>query len=353
MVAMSQCTAQVAVLIVSYKGEPYLADCLDSLPRDPSVHLVVVDNASPDQTAQLITERYPHVHLVQSPTNRGFTGGNNLGWQYVREHLPQVKYLLLLNQDTEVEKDFLPPLVQFLEDRPNVGAVQPMLLLHPQTDQINTAGNQSHFLGFGFKTGSGQSPTSYNQPRQLCFASGAAVLLPMDLLEQAGLFEEAMFLYLEDADLAWKLRQMGYETWLVPQSQVFHKYEFRSTLNAYGYLERNRWWLLLIYYRVATLILLSPALALMELGQWGYAITGGMATAKARSYGFFLKPSTWRLIRRLRREARQRRTLGDNQFMADFSGTIPASELSHWALQKIANPIFGFYWAIARRLMFW
>jgi GT2 family glycosyltransferase len=346
------------VLIVCYNGRGFLPDCLGSvLASDDGgikTRVVVVDNASGDGSAEYVAENFPRVDLVRSQVNRGFAGGNNLGWEYIRRKYPRATYLVLLNQDTIVERGWLRPMVDFLEAHPAAGLAQPKLMMHPRTELFNSSGNRSHFLGFGFVGECGQPDRGqYTRPRPIASASGAAMMVRTDLLRRVGLFEELMFLYLEDAELNWKLRQIGCEPFLVPGGVVYHKYNFQKDFRYYFYLERNRWWLLLVYYKLATLLLLAPALAVMEVGQLLFALSRGLLGVKLRSWLFFLAPANLALLRRRRRQAQARRTVSDRQFTRPFCGSIDFPELSGPLLKYVANPFFSAYWALARRLIFW
>jgi GT2 family glycosyltransferase len=344
----------VAILVVSYRGEPYLRDCLNSIRHATHdnliLHPVVVDNASPDQTSSLIQTEYPHVHLVQSQSNLGFAGGNNLGWQYIQSHLPQVEYVMLLNQDARLGDQAIEPLITFMQSHPNAASVQPAIMLHDDPTLLNTAGNQSHYLGFGIKTGY-RKPIAgpFAQPRQLDFASGCAVMLRRDLLGKHGLFADDLFMYLEDAQLGWMYRILGYENWYLPETTVIHQYRFSSTLNSYQLLERNRWWMLRVFYRWPTLLLLMPALLLMELGQLAYALSEGCLGKKLASYCAKNRQAR----QAMRQFIQSHRVISDRQLTANFTSQIPAEELKHWALQGIANPLFTLYWKIARLFLWW
>lgn len=350
--------AEVAILIVSFNGRELLSDCLASVlasdDGELKKHVIVVDNASTDGSAALVRERFPQVELIEAGGNLGFAEGNNVGWEYVRRKLPRVRYVYLLNQDTLVESGFLKSLVAYLETHLKVGSVQSKLRLHPQTDRVNTVGNRSHYLGFGFPTGYGQPDGSeYETPGPINYASGAGVMVRAELLERLGLFEPEMFMYLEDADLSWKLRQAGYEVHVVPQSVVLHKYRFNPGFAFYYHLERNRWWLLLVYYRLPTLLLLSPALLLMEAGQLLFAWRQKRLVDKLRAQAFFLSPRGLRLILRLRRRAQRRRVISDRQFLRDFASRIEFPEIQSRLLTHVANPIFAAYWWVVRRLLWW
>jgi GT2 family glycosyltransferase len=355
---MPQPSAEVAILIVCHEGRALLEECLGSVlaSRDPGIerHVIVVDNASADDSAAFVAQRFPDVDLVRSAANLGFAGGNNLGWEHIRQHYRGVQYVVLLNQDTVVQSGWLVPLLKYAQEHPEVACVQSKLLLHPDTSTINSAGNQSHFLGFGLTRGYGHHDNGqYNRPATIDFASGAAMMVRADLLRQVGLFDELMFLYLEDAELSWRLRQMGYSSAYVPESVVYHKYHFDKKYRFYFYLERNRWWLLGVYYKTATLLLLLPALLLMELGQLHFAHKHGVVREKLRGYGFFLKPLNLSRLRAQRRQAQTRRTISDRQFMTQFTGSIHYPELDSALLRYVGNPLLSAYWSVARRLIFW
>lgn len=346
---------QIAVLIVTYNGRSYLEDLFKSLReaerRDFDLKIYVVDNASSDETCEVIRRDHPDVMLIKSAVNLGFAGGNNLGWQKIEEELPPCDYLYLLNQDTVVDRDFLVEAVTYLESNPKVGAAQSLLLLHPDTESINTAGNNLHFLGFGF-------PSFYLSPHacapesgRIGYPSGAAVLVRADLLRKIGLFHSDLFMYLEDAELGLKLHLIGRPPHLCRSSIVYHKYKFSSTLANYRYLERNRWWLIAVHYRLSTLMLLLPALVLMELGQLGYAASQGLLAEKMRAAIEFFRPTFFWGVTRQRRRVQAMRVVGDSKLLAVMTGSIDSPHLQHWLVTKIANPIFNGYFG-AMRILF-
>lgn len=349
---------EVAVLIVCHNGRRFLRDCLSSVlaSDDGEIvrHIVVVDNASRDGSADFLACVFPQVDVVRCTVNRGFAGGNNRGWEHIAKTYPKVDYIALLNQDTVVESGWLRPLIDYLESHPVAGAAQPKILLHPQTHLLNTVGNSSHFLGFGFTTGYLEPDDGrFGSVRAIDFPSGAAAVVRAAALRNVDLFDEQLFLYLEDAELGWKLRQRGYETVFIPSSVVYHKYAFQSAFRAYYYLERNRWWLLAVYYKTPTLLLLCPAALAMELGQWYFAMRHGLLRQKLRACGFFLNRRNLAALMRRRRVVQARRVIGDRRFLWSFAGAVTNPELRSPLLRRIANPIFEAYWQCARCLIAW
>jgi len=348
----------VFVLIVCYNGRDHLADCLNSIVAsdDRGIHpqILVVDNASTDGSAEFLRENFPQIELLQLKRNLGFAGGNNAGWRFILEHHPDVDYVTLLNQDTIVQSGWLAELAGYLKNRPAVAAAQARIMLWPQRELINTAGNHSHFLGFGFVSGYGQ-PTSerFEHVAEIDFPSGAAVMIRASALRRAGLFDDLFFQYLEDADLGWKLRQLGYRIAFVPSAVVWHKYAFQRGYPFYFHLERNRWFLLATYYKTPTLLLLAPALAAMEAGQFYFAWRNGRFLQKLKACLFFLRPENLARLLDRRRQAQRCRRIGDRAFVAPFSGRIDFSELRSDLLKYVGNPLLAGYWRIARSLIVW
>jgi GT2 family glycosyltransferase len=260
----------------------------------------------------------------------------------------------LLNADTEVRSGWLAVLGTFLDRHRSAGCAQAKLLLHARNRTLNTAGNRSHYLGFGMMTGYGEPDhRQYDQRRKIDFPSGAAVMIRMSVLEQLGLFDENFYMYLEDADLGWKLRQAGHDCFFVPDAVVYHKYVPDAAVSFYEHFERNRWLLLLTYYKRRTLLVLAPALAIMEVGQLVYATASGRLGAKLRSWRWFGPRAHRDHVRRRRRVARQFRARSDRQFTQGFSGTVELPAGQPLLLRCLANPLLAGYWRIMKRLIYW
>jgi GT2 family glycosyltransferase len=348
----------VAILIVCHNGREHLEDCLSSVQASDdgelSRHIVVVNNGSKDGSREFLRDRFPEVEVIDSTDNLGFAAGNNLGRAVIKVRHPEVSFLTLLNQDTRVASGWLRPLVEFLREHPEVGAVQPKLMLYAEPARINTLGNMSHFLGFGFLKGYGEPERErYQEPMCITFASGAAVMLRTELLEQVGLFDEEFFAYLEDADICWALRQIGFSTYLVPASIVYHKYAATAPYRHYYLLERNRYMLLFKFYKIRTLLLLAPALWLMEIGQWLFAVQHGLLHERWRVVCYFLRPANILRLWNIRIVAQTRRMISDHEFLHDFCGVIEVKATDNPLMRYIGNPVLGRYWSLAKRLITW
>ncbi|WP_432799396.1 glycosyltransferase family 2 protein [Poriferisphaera sp. WC338] len=346
----------VAVLITCYNGKQYLDDLFTSLQSCASSKvkqtIVMVDNASTDGSSEYAREKYPFVDVVRLDPNKGFAGGNNFGWEHIQSHYADVDFVLLLNTDTAVTENWLLPLVTFMHEHPEAGAVQPKIMLHDKPDHFNTVGNRSHYLGFGMMTGYDEiDQGQYDQPRAIAFASGCCVMIRTDVLRLVGLFDETYFMYLEDAELGWKIRLVGYENYYCPDTKIYHKYIANAPYKYYYYLERNRWLLMLSCYRWVTLLLLLPILIFMEFGQLIFSVMVGRLGDKLRGYAYFLLPKNARNCLVSRQFTQGRRKISDGVLLRDAVSEIEIPSGSPWLLRRVASPIMAVYWKLVRRLI--
>lgn len=187
----------------------------------PVFEVIVVDNASPNDDPAIILKQFPQVIFVRSDQNLGFAGGNNLG---IRK--ASGEFILLLNNDTEVDPGFLEPLVDKLQSDPNIGAVSPKIKFFSNPDTFQYAGLsemnpytiRSHGIGFRMKD-SGQ----YDKDRLTAFVHGAAMLIPVSVIRKVGMMAETYFLYYEELDWGIRISNAGYQLWYVHNSVVYHK----------------------------------------------------------------------------------------------------------------------------------
>jgi GT2 family glycosyltransferase len=352
---------RVLVLILTYNGERYVDDCLSSLRpalcHKDAVEVLLVDNASTDNSVELARGRFPEVRVVENSANLGFAGGNNVGLRWALER--DFDYIYLLNQDTEVHPRFLDEALRVAESDATIAAVQSKILLHHDKATINTIGNEIHFLGFGFAGACGlpdETPGPgqlQREEREITYASGAAVLLRASALYETGVFNEELFVYHEDLDLGWRLRLLGYRIVLAPKSIVYHKYEFSRGKGKFYYMERNRYLVMLQNCRVRTLLLLALPASLLQIGMLLYALANGYLREEMRILAYFCRTGTWPRILDTRRCVQRARRVGDRVVFDRFLGTIESEYLKTPIIRYIANPFFTAYWRLAKPLIHW
>jgi len=221
--------------VVTWNGAHLLPQCLDAvLPEGARV--VVVDNASTDDTIELLAEKYPAVQVIRSPNNTGFAGG-------VAQALERIDtaVTVLLNNDAEVRPGWLAALLEALGPAEVAAAASKLVL---PDGRINSAGGVVSPAGYGHDRGFGQpDDVRYDTPAEIMYGCGAALALKTAAVREVGGIDPRFFLYYEDVDLSWRLRLSGYSVRYVPGAVVVHQHSAStgagSLLHTY-YTERNR-----------------------------------------------------------------------------------------------------------------
>ena len=350
---------RVAVILINYKdyAKKYLPECIASLrnqsyPKD-SFKVFIVDNATSAETEKYLCETAPEAEIIPDERNTGFALGNNLAMEKALG--ANYDYIVLFNMDTIADPEWLSELVTAAEADKNIGAAQSLIQLHPETDKINSLGNEMHFLGFGFCRGYGEKVADVKRPilDEFFYASGAAVLYPVKVLRKVGLFDPDFFMYHEDTDLSWRIRQAGYKILLAEKSVMFHKYQFSRSILQFHYMERNRMIMMFENYRLGTLILIFPPFLFMELGMLAYAALRKTFWTKLKVYGYFFHWKNWqRMIKNKRAKAKLRK-MSDRKLSRLIVGKLEFQEITNPILKYIVNPVFNIYWKIIRQLIFW
>lgn len=285
-----------SIIIVSYNSSHYIVDCLKALQTNtPEAHeIIVFDNASNDNTVQLIREGFTAVRIQVSEANIGFAAANNRAAQ-----MANGKYIAFLNPDTMVEENWLPPLLETLAMNKAIGAVTPQIVFANQPTLVNTCGNTMHFSGLTFCESYGK-PVSHQGPHTVSAVSGAAFVMSRELFAWLGGFEEKFFMYYEDTDLSLRIRCAGYVCTAVPAAIVRHAYTASFSPQKMFYLERNRYLSLFSLINGWLLLLMAPSLLLMELVAWGYAVLQGKEKrqAKWRAWVDLFRQRKWLANRR-------------------------------------------------------
>ncbi len=233
---------EVSIITINYNGLKDTCELMESLPLDDaSVEVIVVDNASKEDEASILAQRYPQIKVIRSKENLGFAGGNNLGIQEAKG-----KYLFFINNDTLIRSSSFRPLTERLESSPHIGMVCPKIRFAWGSNPIQFAGYtplspicmRNRSIGFG-EEDSGQYDTAHPTP----YAHGAAMMVKREAINKAGMMPTCYFLYYEELDWSMMMRRAGYDIWYEPAFTVYHK-ESQTTgqnspLRTY-YITRNR-----------------------------------------------------------------------------------------------------------------
>ena len=263
---------KLAIILVNWNSYALTDDTLQSLYKTSykEYDIICVDNASTDDSLSQLKTNHANIIILTCDQNTGFTGGNNKGMQYALEH--GYAYTLLLNNDVAVERDFLEPLVGALDANENMGAVQPLIYFHHDRTLIWNAGSRyNKWLGVAKTIGynkkdaqhtyryQNQGDTKATQPIQnIAWITGCAFMVRTELLKKVGLLYEPFFIYYEDVDLSFRIKNAGYDLGYTPASVIYHiagMSHKSSNKTAEGYISpkvhylnaRNHIWLLKKY----------------------------------------------------------------------------------------------------------
>lgn len=215
---------KVAIILINWNGYALTKACLESLKdlRYPHFQLILVDNGSEDGSGEKLKTEFPEIELLSSPDNIGFTGGNNLGIKWALDHF--FDQVLLLNNDTVVEPDFLDPLVSFLEENLDYGAVQPKIMLEADRDKLwNAGGGYFKGLEMTWSIGTGQlDEGQFDQEKDTPWITGCAILVRSAVIRRVGMLDTRFFAYYEDVEWSFRIKKSGFKLRYLPQSKIYH-----------------------------------------------------------------------------------------------------------------------------------
>ncbi len=303
----------ISIIIVNYNGEELLVDCLNSVREQEyrNIEIIVVDNASSDNSVALIRERFPEVKLICSEMNRVFTGGNNLG-----AAAASGEYLVLLNNDTVVDTHWLTELLRTFNAN-HAGVVTSKVITDDVPEQFYTMNGSINFIGYNIMR-------VFSDLSTVFFAGGASLILRND--RSGAIFPEEYFLYQEDVFLSWKTRLMGGPVMMSQRSIVYHRGSVttKKQLSAFStfYQERNRMLNALILFETTTLIKLLPYFAADAAVKIFLSLFFKRKSFSGiiRSYAWLVRNRAW--IARQRHEIQINRIVKDKEILRMMSSKV-------------------------------
>lgn len=265
---------KVTIIVLNYNGITDTRKCLKTLLETnyPNFKIIVADNGSDKNEAKLLTNEFANkkIAFVRFEKNFGFSGGNNRVLQKVK-----TKYVVLLNNDTEVTRNWLSPLIEIMEKDKKVAVVQPKILWTKNKkyfDYTGACGGYIDLFGYPFTRGrifntieadNGQ----YDSIVDIFWASGAAMFIRKSVLEQIGLFDETFFNYMEEIDLCYRIHQAGFKVICQPKSYIYHKVASTASKNAMKkrfWEHRNNLLFILKNYSLVKLAIILPIRLAMD-----------------------------------------------------------------------------------------
>lgn len=216
----------VAIVILNWNGRKLLQQYLPSVVKySLGYDVYVADNGSEDDSVSFLKENFPTVKIIQLDKNYGFTGGYNRALSQI-----SADYFVLLNDDVEVTKGWVNPIVKLMSQDDKIAVCQPKLLSYTDKTKFEyagAAGGYIDYLGYPFCAGRifehlEQDKGQYNQPREIFWATGAAMFVKSNVFRELKGLDEDFFAHMEEIDFCWRAKNAGYKVMYCPDSTVYH-----------------------------------------------------------------------------------------------------------------------------------
>lgn len=215
---------KVAIIIVNWNGVNLLKECLTSIDKQSysDFKVIIVDNGSTDSSCDYIQSHHPHYTILRQSTNMGFAEGNNIGIRLALTD-PSIQYIVLINNDTVTDENWLQELMSATHLYKNAMSFAPRIMKYYSRDEIDSAGLLLHSSGRVTNNLNGLPGSSGPIAKQVFGPTGACVMFRREFFEIVGLFDNRLFAYYEDVDLAWRGVQHNLICMYIPSSIIKHK----------------------------------------------------------------------------------------------------------------------------------
>lgn len=269
---------EVSIVIPNYNGAHFLERCLDAVyaqTKLDSLEVLVVDNGSLDGSIELLERKYPQVRRILLDQNYGFCGAVNRGIRAADS-----EYVILLNNDTEVDREFAYQLLSLIKEDEKIFSCTSKMIQYHDRKKIDDAGDYFCALGWAFARGKGAPVSEYEKQKDVFASCGGAAIYRKSLIEKLGYFDEEHFAYLEDMDIGYRARIYGYRNVYAPKAVVYHvgSGSSGSTYNEFKVALSSRNSIYLIYKNMPLLqILLNlPFLVIGFTIKWMFFVKKGL-----------------------------------------------------------------------------
>jgi GT2 family glycosyltransferase len=251
---------KVFIVILNYNGKEVIKKCLASVFKIdyPNFEVVIIDNNSVDGSFEIARSTFSKASFIKNEENLGFSAGNNVGIRFAIERMAQ--YILILNNDTEVEKDFLKKLVEEGEKNKPSGILSPVIF-NGDTKEVWFSGGKINWLQMKSRH---ETDIKKEENYETEYITGCAMLIKAEVFKKNGLFDENFFLYWEDADFSVRANRSGFKNIVVSSSWIYHTEESQKNnknktywlvFSGLLFFKKNtpallRWWIFIyIFFR--------------------------------------------------------------------------------------------------------
>lgn len=219
---------KVAIVILNWNGEKLFQQFLPSIlehSKTSEISIIVADNGSTDNSLKILKEDFPEIQILDLKNNYGFAVGYNMALAQI-----QADYFVLLNSDVKVSANWITPCIDRMDKDPSIAAVQPKIRSSEEPESFEYAGAAGGFIdkyGYPFCRGRilnhlEKDEGQYNHSTDIFWASGAAMFVRASAFKEAGGLDGDFWAHMEEIDLCWRLKGMGYRIVYEPQSVVYH-----------------------------------------------------------------------------------------------------------------------------------
>lgn len=218
---------KLAIVILNWNGHKLLSQFLPKVIEHTPTYaeVIIADNASTDNSIAFLKEHYPLLKIIQNKENGGFAKGYNDALEHV-----DAEYYCLLNSDIEVTENWIDPIINLLDNNPEVAVVQPKLLSFTHKNQFEYAGASGGFLdclGYPFCRGRifehlEEDTGQYDNAMEVFWATGAALFVRSNLFHKLKGFDDDFFAHMEEIDFCWRVKTLGYKVMVEPKSVIYH-----------------------------------------------------------------------------------------------------------------------------------
>ncbi len=219
--------SKVAVVILNWNGRKFLEEFLPSVIEHSAndSDIIIADNASTDDSVDFLEKNFPQVKIIVNDQNYGFAEGYNMALAKV-----EAEYFILLNSDIEVTSNWINPVIELMDNNPDIGACQPKIRSFHDRDRFEYAGASGGYidrLGYPFCRGRifqfiEKDHGQYDDNREVFWATGACLFVRAELFMKYGGFDSDFFAHMEEIDFCWRLKNYGYKIFVCPASTVYH-----------------------------------------------------------------------------------------------------------------------------------
>ena len=330
-----QTNSLVSIIILNYNAGELLLNCVESVLKTnyDNFEVIVVDNVSNDNSHKKCKERFEKIILIENKKNYGYCEGNNIGIRNANG-----EFIIILNPDTIVEKEWLNNFIDAY-NKNNDALYQPKILSLYEKNILQSTGNMIQLFGFGYAKNKGILDQHKSEEiTEIGYASGTCLFTSKKMLDEIGLLDPFIFLYHDDLELGLRAAQLGFKSYYVPKSVIYHaeSYSLKWGSKKFFWLERNRKYCLLTHLSKSTYHKMRFSLFFVDIMVWIFYISKGFLLAKIRAE-LDIKRNKDHILKKYN-EIEQRKKIPDAEILKNFTDEI---FLPKNVSRKITNKFFN------------